>query len=65
MLLTDKELVKDRKVNDSLVCRDCEVVQFKTQRGSRTKTKIRALDFRRANMSLFRDLLGSVLKEGK
>ena len=61
LLLTNKELVKDTEVNDSLVCRDCEV-QFKTlKEGSKTNSRIRALDRRRANMTLFRHLLGSIL----
>lgn len=62
LLLMKKELVEDMKVSDSLVYRDCDVVQFKTLKdGSKTNSRIRVLDFRRPNMNLFRDLLGSIL----
>ena len=60
LILTNKEgLVGDVKVKGSLGCSDHEMVEFRILRaGRRLKSKLTALDFRRADSGLFRDLLG-------
>ncbi|GAB0208892.1 hypothetical protein GRJ2_003354900 [Grus japonensis] len=62
LVLTNKEgLVGDVKVEGSLGCRDHEMVEFRILRGrSRAVSRITALDFRRANFGLFKDLLGTI-----
>ena len=62
LLPTDKEgLVRDAKVKGGLGCSDREMVEFRIPRGGRrVKRKLTSLDLRRADSSLFRDLLGSV-----
>ena len=62
LVLTDRDaLVEDVKVGGSLGCSDHEMVEFRILRGgSRAVSRITALDFRRANFSLFKDLLGGI-----
>lgn len=49
------------KVKVSLGCSVCEIVKFRILRtGWRVESKITTLDFRRADFSLFKDLLCSV-----
>jgi len=62
LVLTNKEgLVEDVKVGGSLSCSDHEMVQFRIMRGgNRVVSKIKTLDFRRANFGLFKDLLGGI-----
>jgi len=59
LILTNKEgLVEDVKVGGSLGCSDHEMVEFRILRGgSRAISRIKTLDFRRANFGLFKDLL--------
>ncbi|GAB0208476.1 hypothetical protein GRJ2_003313300 [Grus japonensis] len=59
LVLTNKEgLVGDVKLKGSLGCRDHE---FKILRAARrVHSKLTALDFRRADLGLFRDLLGRI-----
>ena len=63
LVLTNKEgLVGDVKLKGSLGCSDCEMVEFKILRAvRRAHSKLTALDFRRADFGLFRDLLGREL----
>jgi len=62
LVLTNRDsLVKDVKAGGSLGCSDHEMVEFRILRGgSRAVSRITALDFRRANFSLFKDLLGGI-----
>jgi len=62
LVLTNKEgLVGKVKAKGSLDCSDHEIVEFKILRAvSRVHNKLTALDFRRADSGLFRDLLGRV-----
>jgi len=62
LVLTNKEgLVGDVKLKGSLGCSDCEMVEFKILRAvRRAHSKLTALDFRRADFGLCRDLLGGV-----
>jgi len=62
LVLTNKEgLVEDVKAGDSLGCSDHEMVEFRILRGgSRAISRIKTLDFRRANFGLFKDLLGGI-----
>ena len=54
-------MVDDVHVRGSLGCSDHEVVEFRIPRGgSRAVSSITALDFRRANFGLFKDLLGGI-----
>lgn len=47
------------KVGGDLGCSDHEMPEFRILRGgSRAKTRITALDFRRADIGLFRDAMG-------
>jgi len=63
LVLTNKEgLVGNVKIKGSLGCSDNEVVEFKILRAARrTHTKLTALDFRRADFGVFRDLVDRVL----
>ncbi|GAB0205489.1 hypothetical protein GRJ2_003014500 [Grus japonensis] len=60
LLLTNKEgLVGDVKLKGSLGCSDHKMVEFRILRATRrVHSKLTALDFRRADFGLFRDLLG-------
>ncbi|XP_063280190.1 uncharacterized protein LOC134564864 isoform X3 [Prinia subflava] len=60
--LTNREgLIGDVKVGGSLGSSDHEIVEFSIRRrGSRAVIKITTLDFLRATLSLFRDLLGRI-----
>ncbi|GAB0178700.1 mitochondrial enolase superfamily member 1 [Grus japonensis] len=62
LVLTNKEgLVGDVKLKGSLGCSDHEMVEFKILRAERkAHSKLTALDFRRADFGLFRDLLGRI-----
>ena len=62
LVLTNKDgLVGNVKLGDSLGCSDHEMVEFKILRAARrVHSKLTALDFRRADSGLFRDLLGRV-----
>jgi len=64
LVLTKKEgLVEDMRVGGSLGCSEHEMVKFRILRGgSRVISRITALDFRRANFGLFKDLLGGNLR---
>jgi len=54
-------LVEDMKVGGSLGCSDHEMVNFRNLRGgSRVISRIKTLDFRRANFGLFKELLGGI-----
>jgi len=49
------------KVGGSLGCSDHEVVKFRILRGgSRAISRIKTLDFRRANFGLFKNLFGGI-----
>jgi len=60
LVLTNKEgLVEDVKVGGRLGCSDHEMVEFRILRGgSRAISRIKTLDFRRANFGLFKEILG-------
>jgi len=62
LVLTNKEgLMGNVKVKGSLGCSDYKIVEFKILRAARRVcTKLPALDFRRANFGLLRDLLGRI-----
>ncbi|GAB0177917.1 hypothetical protein GRJ2_000257000 [Grus japonensis] len=62
LIHTNKEgLVGNVKLKGSLGCSNHEMVEFKILRAARrTHSKLTTLDFRRADFSLFRDLLGRV-----
>jgi len=54
-------LVEDVKVGGSLSSSDHDMVNFRTLRGgSRAISRIKTLDFRRANFGRFKDLLGGI-----
>ncbi|GAB0191898.1 nucleoside diphosphate kinase 6 [Grus japonensis] len=59
LVVTNKEgLVGNVKLEGSLGCSDCEMVEFKILRAARrARSKLTALDFRRADLGLFRGLL--------
>jgi len=63
LVLTNKEgLVEDVKVTGRLSCSDHEMVEFRILHGgSRAVSRIKTLDFRRANFGLFEELLGGIL----
>jgi len=62
--LTNKEgLVGNEKLQGSLGCSDHEMVEFKILREARrAHSKITTLDFRKADFSLFRDLVHRGIK---
>ena len=62
LVLTKKEgLVEDVKVGGSLGCSDHEMVEFRILcGGSRAISRIKTLDFRRANFGPFKELLGGI-----
>ena len=62
LVLTYKEgLVQDVKVGGRLGCSDHEMVNFKILRGgSRAISRIKTLDYKRANFGLFKDLLRGI-----
>jgi len=62
LLLTNTEgPVEDVKAGGSLGCRDHEMVEFRNLHGgSRAISSITILHFRRANIGLFKDLLGGI-----
>lgn len=56
-LMKKKELVVGGKVKGSLGANDHDIVEFRILTGgSRAKTKLTTLDFRRASFGLFSDL---------
>jgi len=61
VLTNGGRLVEDVKDADSLSCRGHETVEFRKMRGgSRAESRTTALDFRRANFGLFKELLGGI-----
>ena len=63
LVLTNTEgLVRDVKVGGTLGCSDHEMMEFRIMGTTHktTRSKIRALDFRRANFDLFKKLLGEI-----
>ncbi|GAB0181076.1 hypothetical protein GRJ2_000572900 [Grus japonensis] len=62
LVFTNKEgLVGDVKLKGSLGCSDHKMVEFKILRATRSvHSKLTTLDFRRADIGLFRDLFGSL-----
>ncbi|GAB0179062.1 hypothetical protein GRJ2_000371500 [Grus japonensis] len=62
LILTNKEgLVGDVKLKGSLGCSDHKMVEFRILRAvRRAHSKLTALDFRRADSGLFRDLLARI-----
>lgn len=62
LILTNREgLMGNVKLEGSLGCTDYEMVEFEILRmARRTHSKLTTLDFRRADFSLLRDLLGGV-----
>ncbi|GAB0183347.1 hypothetical protein GRJ2_000800000 [Grus japonensis] len=62
LVLANKEgLVENVKLKGSLDCSDHEMTEFKILRAARrAHSKLTTLDFRRADLGLFRDLLGRV-----
>jgi len=62
LVLTNTEgLVEDVKVGGRLGCSDHEIVEFRILRGgSRAISRIKTLDFKRANFGLFKELLGGI-----
>ncbi|GAB0177124.1 hypothetical protein GRJ2_000177600 [Grus japonensis] len=62
LVLTNKEvLVGNVKLKGSLGCSGHEMVEFRILRAAkRAHSKLTALDFRRADFGLFRDVLGRV-----
>ncbi|GAB0203869.1 mitochondrial enolase superfamily member 1 [Grus japonensis] len=62
LILTNKEgLAGDVKLKGNLGCSDHEMVEFRIFRAARRVcSKLTALDFRRADFGLFRDLLGRI-----
>ena len=62
LVLTNKEgLVGSVQLKDSLACSDHEMAEFKILRAERrVHSKLTALDIRRADFGLFRDLFGRV-----
>ena len=62
LILINKEgQAGDMRAGDSLGCHDHNMVEFRIlQGGSRAKSRIATLDFRRENFGLFKDLLGRI-----
>jgi len=62
LVLTKKEgLLEDVKARGRLSCSDCEIVEFRILHGgSRAISRIKTLDLRRANIGLFKELLGGI-----
>ena len=62
LVLTNKEgLVEDMKVGGRLGCSDHEMVEFRILRGgSGAISRIKTLVLRRANIGLFKGLLGGI-----
>jgi len=62
LVLMNKEgPVEDVKAGGRLDCSDHEMVEFRIVRGgSRAISRIKTLDFRRANFGLFKELLGGI-----
>ena len=63
LVLTNKDgLVGNVKVEGSLGCSDHKMWEFKILRGGRrAKSRTAALDFKRANFDLYRDLIGGMV----
>jgi len=66
LVLTKKEeLIEDVKAGGSLIYSDHEMVEFRILHGGSTSiSRIKTLDFRRANFGLFKDLLRNVMGYG-
>jgi len=53
--------MEDVKVGDSVGCSDHEILEFRILHGGRRAiSRIKILDLRRANLGLFKDLLGGI-----
>lgn len=62
ILANKEELVGNEQVRGSLHCSDHEMVGLRIPRGgNEAKSGITALDFKRADIILCRDLLGGIL----
>lgn len=60
LLRNEEELVRDLKTKGSLSSCNHEPAEFKTWRQARkTKNRIKTVNFKKADLSLFSDLLGS------
>jgi len=60
--MSKEGLVEYVKAGGSLSCSDHEMVEFRILGGgSTTMSRIKTLDFKRANFDLFKDLLGGIL----
>ena len=58
------ELIGDIRIGGCLVCCDYAMVEFTLSRDIRqAKSKIRKLNFRKANFQLFRELVNRTLQE--
>lgn len=56
-----KELSSDMQVRDNRGCSDQKMVEFRIFRGGRrAKSRTIALDFKRGDLKIFRDLLGKI-----
>lgn len=61
LLFTNKELVEDVIISSSLGCSDHAIVELKILRGVRKESsRVQTLDFRRADVVLFRELVGRI-----
>ncbi|GAB0178039.1 nucleoside diphosphate kinase 6 [Grus japonensis] len=61
VLTNNEKLVENVKLKGSLGCSDHEMMEFKILRAARrAHSKLTALDFRRADFGLFRDVLGTL-----
>ena len=62
VLMNKERLVEDVQAGGSLGCSDHEIMNFSILHGgSRAISRIKTLDFRRANFGLFKELLGEIL----
>jgi len=63
LVLTNKEgRVEDVKAGGRIDCRDHEMVNFRILHGgSRVISRIKTLDFKRANFGIYKELLGGIL----
>ena len=62
LILTNEERMVSNKIMSSLGCSDHRIVEYKILRASnKVCSKLTNLDFRRADFSLFRELLGRMI----
>ena len=66
LVLTNKEgLVEDVKAGDRLSCSDHDIVEFRIPcGGSRAISRIKTLDFRKANFGLFKPTRKNTMGQG-